>query len=52
MTLGLGASICRNLALILAVSPGMNQSRDEASYGLFALGGVLLSHPFEVARVL
>jgi hypothetical protein len=32
--------------------PGMQGSRDEAAYALFAFGAVLVSHPFEVARVL
>lgn len=51
-TLGLGSFALKTAALLTGLIPGMQGSKDEASYALFAFGGVLLSHPFEVARVL
>ena len=52
-TLGLGAGIISRAFMYMALSPSFRSSTvDEASHGLFAIMGVLMSHPFEVARVM
>ncbi len=51
-TLGLGSHALKTAALFTGLIPGIKGSKDEASYALFAFGGVLVSHPFEVAKVL
>ena len=53
VTLGLGAGVASRAGLYMALSPSFRTSTvDEASHGLFAIMGVLLSHPFEVSRVM
>jgi hypothetical protein len=51
-TLGLSAHIFRNFALSLALVPREYGSSFEPLQALYALGAILVSHPFEVARVL
>ena len=51
-TLGLVPHLCRNFLMGLGSMPKDLGSHSEALMGLFALGTVLISHPFEVARVL
>ena len=52
VTLGATAHIFRNFALSLALVPREYGSDYEPVQALFALGAILVSHPFEVARVL
>ena len=51
-TLGASAHIFRNFALSLALIPREYGSSYEPVQALYALGALLISHPFEVARVL
>ena len=52
ITLGATAHIFRNFALSLALVPREYGSDYEPVQALYALGAILISHPFEVARVL
>ena len=52
VTLGATAHIFRNFALSLAIVPREYGSNYEPVQALYALGAILISHPFEVARVL
>lgn len=52
VTLGATAHIVRNMALSIAFVPREAGNNDQSIFGLYALGSVLLSHPFEVARVM
>ena len=52
VTLGVTAHIFRNFALSLAIVPREYGSNYEPVQALYALGAILISHPFEVARVL
>ena len=50
--LGAPALILRNVAMMIGFFPSQMGSSDQWSWATFALGGVLVSHPFEVARTL
>ena len=52
ITLGATAHIMRNLAISVAFVPREAGNNDQAVHALYALGAVLLSHPFETARVM
>lgn len=51
-TLGLIPSFNRNLLLGLAYAPVLIGNTSTPVALIYALGGILLSHPFEVARVI
>lgn len=52
VSLGLAPHLARNSLCCLALYPKQMGSTDEMLQAAFALGAVVLSHPFEVARVL
>ena len=51
-TRGVTANLARNLTLLTAIWTRQYGIESEYVNTLFALGGLALSHPFEVARVL
>ena len=51
-TLGLIPSMTRDALLAIGYIPGMINVQFTPVHFMYALGGVILSHPFEVARVL
>ena len=51
-TLGAPAHICKNIVLGLSFAPRMMGHEAQHIWAVFSLGALLLSHPFEVARVL
>lgn len=51
-TLGLIPTIFRNFFLCLGLTPGLSGFTYAPLTVVWSLGGILLSHPFEVARVL
>ena len=51
-TLGLVPALARNFFMCAALSPQSFGAQNELFTGMFALGAVAISHPFEVARVL
>ena len=51
-TLGVVPHILRNFSMSLALTPKEMGSKNEGLMGLYALGAALVSHPFEVARVM
>lgn len=51
-TLGLIPTTFRNLGLAVGLLPAANGFTFEPLSYLFALGGIVISHPFEVARVI
>lgn len=52
VTLGFSAALCRNACLMMAFLPKTLGNEWMPLDAGFALGAILLSHPFEVARVL
>ena len=52
VTLGYTAHLARNFALAAAFIPALAGSDMESLHVVFGMGALLLSHPFEVARVL
>ena len=50
-TLGVIPTMIRNTILALGFQPALNGFNQTSVSLLYALGGILLSHPFEVARV-
>ena len=52
VTLGFSAALLRNLCLLTAVLPKSQGNESLVVDAGFAAGAVLVSHPFEVARVL
>ena len=51
-TLGLAPHLLRNLCMCVAFAPQDMGSKNEGLTALYALGACLLSHPWEVARVM
>ena len=51
-TLGYTAAVMRNFFLAFAFIPSIVGSDMQSMQALFGMGALLLSHPFEVARVL
>jgi hypothetical protein len=51
-TLGLIPSICRNFFLTAGLIPSLLGNNNTLITLGYALGGIVLSHPFEVARVI
>lgn len=52
VTLGYSAALCRNAFLMTAFLPKTLGNEWMPLDGLFAMGAIVLSHPFEVARVM
>ena len=52
LTRGYTAHLAKNYLLALAFVPSFIGSDDQLSQAVFALGAIMVSHPFEVARVL
>lgn len=50
-TVGILPTLLRNCILALGIQPAINGFTQTSVAFLYALGGILLSHPFEVARV-
>jgi hypothetical protein len=50
-TLGLIPTLLRNSVLFLGIAPALNGIDYTPVSVLYGLGGILLSHPFEIARV-